>query len=107
MVLRVNYLDEIETMGRVRIDAGKEAIKKELKKIKSECIQHELEDSLIHRQYQEELKGNFGYQRPKSIKENIKAREDRKLRKQQEEEFFKACQPREEEIKPPPKKDSS
>lgn len=27
-------------------------------------------------------------------------REDRKLRKQQEDEFFKACQPREEEVKP-------
>ena len=52
-MLRVNCLDEIITMGRVALGAGKEEVKLRLKKIKSECIQQELEDSQILRQYQE------------------------------------------------------
>jgi hypothetical protein len=57
----------------------------------------EMEESHIVRQYNEERKGNFNYQRPRTIKENIKMREDRRLRQQQEEEFFKSCQPKKEQ----------
>ena len=67
-------------------------IKKKIKQAKSECIQNELDQSNIARQYVQELRGNFNYVRPKTIKENIKMREDKKLRRQQEEEYFKACQ---------------
>lgn len=53
-----------------------------------------MEESNIVKQYQEERRGNFGYRRPRTVKENLKLREDRKIRQQQEEEFFKACLPK-------------
>lgn len=53
-----------------------------------------MEESNMVKQYQEEKRGNFSYKRPKTVKENLKLKEDRKIRQQQEEEFFKACQPK-------------
>ena len=46
-------MDEIETLGKIQLGASKDELKTRLKKIKSECIQQELEDSQIQRQYQE------------------------------------------------------
>lgn len=99
IVSRVNNVDEIEVVARIRLGEGVEELKKKLKLAKSECIQMEMEESHIVRQYNEERRGNFNYQRPRTIKENIKMREDRRLRQQQEEEFFRSCQPRREEQK--------
>lgn len=71
-----------------------EVIKKKIKQSKSECIQSEMEESNIVKQYNEERRGNYNYQRPKTTKEAIKYREDRKLRQQQEEEYMKSFQPK-------------
>ena len=56
-----------------------------------------MEESNIAKQFLEERKGNFSFRRPRTVKESIKLKEDRKIRQQQEEEFFKACQPKKEE----------
>lgn len=79
---------------RIKIDENLDDIRRQIKQAKSSCIQNELDESHILKQFHEELRGNFNYQRPKTIKESIKMREDKKLRRQQEEEFFKACQPK-------------
>lgn len=98
IITRVNFLDEIQVMGRIRVSENTEDMKKKVKLIKSECIQADMEESHYARQYSEERKGNYHYQRPRTIKENIKLKEDREIRRQQEEEFFKSCQPK----APPP-----
>jgi len=92
----VNNVDTINVITRISLNEPQDEIKKKLKQAKSSCIQSELDESNISKQFNEELRGNFNYQRPRTIKESIKLREDKKLRKQQEEEFFKACQPKEE-----------
>ena len=94
VICRVNHLDDINIVRRISLDDNVENIRKKIKQSKSSCIQNQLDQSNIVRQFTEELRGNFNYQRPRTIKENIKMREDKKLRRQQEEQFFKACQPK-------------
>jgi hypothetical protein len=60
---------------------------------KTQCIQKELEESHIVKQHALMRRGVI-YHRPKSIREKIKMREDAKLRRQQDEDFFKACLPK-------------
>jgi hypothetical protein len=98
VVCRVNNIDEVEIMHRIAISEPYESIKNKLKLVKSECIQLEMEESNIAKQFQEERRGNFTYKRPRTVKENLKLKEDRKIRQQQEEEFFKACLPKKEEL---------
>jgi hypothetical protein len=43
----------------------------------------EMEEGNIIKQYQEEKRGNFNYRRPRTIKENLKFKEDKKIRRQQ------------------------
>lgn len=97
VVCRVNCVDEIEVLKRVPIAEPFDEIKRKLKQVKSECIQQEMEDRGIVAQYEQERIGNFAYKRPRTVKENLKLKEDRQIRKQQEEEFFKACQPKQEQ----------
>lgn len=92
---RVNHIDEMQVVERIKITEDIEDIKKRLKLAKSESIQRDMEDAHIRKQFSEEMiLGNFDYQRPKTIKENLKMKEDKKIRMKQEEEFFKYCQPK-------------
>jgi hypothetical protein len=103
IITRVNFLDEIQVMGRIKVTDNTEDMKKKVKLIKSECIQADMEESHYARQYNEERMGNYNYQRPKTIKENIKLKEDREIRRQQEQEFFKSCQPKQPNQQQQPK----
>lgn len=91
IICRIDITDEIKVMTKINLITTDLAdIKKQIKQVKSQAIQKELDEMHLEKQYNEERRGNFDYQRPKSIKENIKAREDKKLRRHQEEEYQKA-----------------
>ena len=56
-----------------------------------------MEELHLERKYQEELKGNFDYQKPMSLAERRKLKEDREIRRKQEEEFYSGMQSKPEE----------
>ena len=58
-----------------------------------------MEEHHMKNRFNEERRGNYDYQKPMSIAEQRKLKEDRMLRKKQEEEFFASMQPKKNEEK--------
>lgn len=59
-----------------------------------------MEESHHEKRYQNELMGIYDYQKPMSLAEQRKLKEDREIRRKQEEEFYASMQPKQEESKP-------
>lgn len=68
IVFRISIIDEITVMTKIPLNSVTvDEIKKKIKQIKSNCINMEMEELHLERKYQEELKGNFDYQKPMSM----------------------------------------
>lgn len=101
LVFRVNVVDEIVLMTKIPLlTTSLDEVKKRLRQIKSNSINAEMEEMHYEKRYQEEMRGNFDYQKPMSLAEQKKLKEDREIRRKQEEEFYAAMQPKAEETKP-------
>lgn len=78
IVFRISIIDEITVMTKIPLNSVTvDEIKKKIKQIKSNCINMEMEELHLERKYQEELRGNFDYQKPMSLAERRKLKEDR------------------------------
>lgn len=86
VILRINAIEEVETISHIPLVGNtiKEVMDK-LKLAKNNCISKDLDDGHLERRYQEELMGNYDYQKPMSIAEKRKVTQDRQIRKKQEE----------------------
>ena len=58
-----------------------------------------MEQLHLEKRYQAQLMGNYDYQKPMSLAEQRKLKEDREIRRKQEEEFFNAMKPKKQETK--------
>lgn len=78
MVFRINIIEEIIMVSKIPLGSTTpEEIKKKLKQVKHNCINLEMEESHHEKRYQAELMGNFDYQKPMSLAEQRKLKEDR------------------------------
>lgn len=59
---RVNHIDQIQIVKRIKLTEDIEDIKKKLKLVKSESIQRDMDDAHIRKHYSEEMiLGNSNY----------------------------------------------
>jgi hypothetical protein len=98
LVLRVNCMDEVQTVARIRLAEGSpESVGKLVQRAKSDTIHREYDEAHLIKQHALIRKGAGAYRRPPSMQDRLKHREDARLRRQQDEEFMKACKPKQAE----------
>lgn len=68
VVCRVNFLDQIEVLDRLKLIETLPTIKERIKLAKHKNVQEDLTEAHLTKQYKEELQGNYDYVRPKNFK---------------------------------------
>jgi hypothetical protein len=74
VIVRINYIDEIERVVGIKLTDNPENIMKHLKKAKIQCIHRELDERHVIKEQNESRKGHHHYRRPKNISEIIKTK---------------------------------
>ena len=86
IIFRISLIDEIVVVSKIPLNGlSIQEVKKKLKQVKSSCINIEMEELHHDKRFKEEQRGNFDYQKPMSLAEQRKLKEDREIRRKQEE----------------------